>query len=124
METRLKIFRFNPDTDAVPHYEVHAVPWIEGLTLLAAIRQIYVTVDPTLAFRNYFCGRGLCGGCRVTVDGVVKRACHVVLASDQESLVEPLKNYPVIRDLVVDFGIKRTDPESGKEFDLKQGVTL
>jgi succinate dehydrogenase/fumarate reductase-like Fe-S protein len=48
----------------------------------------------------------------------------VVLASDQEYLVEPLKNYPVIRDLVVDFGIKRTDPESGKEFDLKQGVTL
>jgi succinate dehydrogenase/fumarate reductase-like Fe-S protein len=124
METRLRIFRFNPDTDAVPHYEGYAVPWIEGLTLLAAIRQIYATIDRTLGFRNYFCGRGLCGGCRVTVDGTAKRACHVVLVSDQEYLVEPLKNYPVIRDLVVDFGIKRTDPGSGKEFDLKQGVTL
>ena len=124
METRLRIFRFNPDTDAVPHYRVYTVPWIEGLTLLAAIRQIYATIDRTLGFRNYFCGRGLCGGCRVTVDGTAKRACHVVLVSDQEYLVEPLKNYPVIRDLVVDFGIKRTDPESGKEFDLKQGVTL
>ena len=124
METRLRIFRFNPDTDAVPHYEIYTVPWIEGLTLLAAIHQIYATIDPTLGFRNYFCGRGLCGGCRVTVDGAAKRACHVVLVSDQEYLVEPLKNYPVIRDLVVDFGIKRTDPESGKEFDLKQGVTL
>jgi len=124
METRLRIFRFNPDTDAVPHYRVYTVPWIEGLTLLAAIRQIYATIDRTLGFRNYFCGRGLCGGCRVTVDGTAKRACHVVLVSDQEYLVEPLKNYPVIRDLVVDFGIKRTDPGSGKEFDLKQGVTL
>lgn len=124
METRLRIFRFNPDTDTVPRYRVYTVPWIEGLTLLAAIRQIYATVDPTLGFRNYFCGRGLCGGCRVTVDGASKRACHVVLASDQEYLVEPLKNYPVIRDLVVDFGIKRIDPESGREFDLKQGVTL
>ena len=124
METRLRIFRFNPDTDAVPHYEVYTVPWIEGLTLLAAIHRIYATIDPTLGFRNYFCGRGLCGGCRVTVDGAAKRACHVVLVSDQEYLVEPLKNYPVIRDLVVDFGIKRTDPESGKEFDLKQGVIL
>ena len=124
METRLRIFRFNPDTDAVPHYEVYTVPWIEGLTLLAAIRQIYATIDRTLGFRNYFCGRGLCGGCRVTVDGTAKRACHVVLVSDQEYLVEPLKNYPVIRDLVVDFGVKRTDPESGKEFDLKQGVIL
>ncbi len=124
METRLKIFRFNPDTDAVPHYQIYSVPWTEGLTLLAAIRQVYATVDPSLAFRNYFCGRGLCGGCRVTVDGAAKRSCHVVLASDQEYLVEPLKNYPVIRDLVVDFGIKRTDPETGKEFDLKQGVSL
>jgi succinate dehydrogenase/fumarate reductase-like Fe-S protein len=124
METRLKIFRFNPDADTVPRYRVYTVPWIEGLTVLAAIRRIYATIDPTLAFRNYFCGRGLCGGCRVTVDGAVKKACHVVLASDQEYLVEPLKNYPVIRDLVVDFGIKRTDPASGKEFDLKRGVTL
>ncbi len=124
METRLKVFRFNPDTDTVPHYQIYSVTWTEGLTLLAAIRQVYATVDPSLAFRNYFCGRGLCGGCRVTVDGAAKRSCHVVLASDHEYLVEPLKNYPVIRDLVVDFGIKRTDPGSGKVFELKHGVTL
>jgi succinate dehydrogenase/fumarate reductase-like Fe-S protein len=39
-------------------------------------------------------------------------------------MVEPLKNYPVIRDLVVDFGKKRTDPESGREFHLKEGITF
>lgn len=124
METRLKIFRFNPDTDAVPYYTTYSLSWTEGLTLLAAIRMIYATMDPGLAFRNYFCGRGLCGGCRVTIDGTVKRSCHVILEAGREYVVEPLKNYPVIRDLVVDFGVTRFDPESGREFQLKEGVTL
>src|SRR5512139_3632868 len=124
METRLKIFRFNPDTDAVPHYEVYTVPWIEGLTLLAAVRQIYATVDPTLAFRNYFCGRGLCGGCRMTVDGAAKKSCHVVLEQGREYLVEPLRGFPVIRDLVVDFGMRRLDPDTGKEYSVREGVSL
>ena len=90
--------------------------------MLAAIRMIYATIDPSLAFRNYFCGRGLCAGCRVTVNGMVKRACHMILEAGSEYVVEPLKNYPVIRDLVVDFGVNRIDPESGREFQLKEGV--
>ena len=124
METRLKIFRFNPDIDAVPYYKTYTLPWTEGLTMLAAIRMIYATIDPSLAFRNYFCGRGLCAGCRVTVNGMVKRACHIILEAGNEYVVEPLKNYPVIRDLVVDFGVNRIDPESGREFQLKEGVIL
>jgi succinate dehydrogenase/fumarate reductase-like Fe-S protein len=123
METSFKIFRFNPDVDSIPYYISYTLPWTEGLTLLAAIRKIYRDVDPTLGFRNYYCGRGLCGGCSVTVDGVVKRACHLVLASGQEYLVEPLKNYPVIRDLVVDFGVKRTDPATGRKFDIREGTS-
>ena len=124
METRLKIFRFNPEIDSIPYYRTYTFPWTEGLTLLAALRMIYATIDPTLGFRNYFCGRGLCGGCRMNVDGTAKRACHVILESGREYIVEPLKNYPVIRDLVIDFGIQRFDPESGKEFHLSEGVML
>lgn len=124
MEIRLKIFRFNPETDAVPYYTTYSLAWTEGLTMLAAIRMIYATIDPSLAFRNYFCGRGLCAGCRVTIDGTVKRSCHVILEAGREYVVEPLKNYPVIRDLVVDFGAIRIDPESGKEIQLREGVTF
>jgi succinate dehydrogenase/fumarate reductase-like Fe-S protein len=123
LEIRLKIFRFNPDMDAVPYYKSYTLPWTEGMTMLAAIRMIYATVDPSLGFRNYFCGRGLCAGCRVTLDGTVKRACHAILEAGREYVVEPLKNYPVIRDLVVDFGLTRIDPETGREFHLREGVT-
>jgi len=124
MEVFLKVFRFNPTADAIPYFKRYALPWSEGLTLLAAIRQIYASMDQTLGFRNYYCGRGLCAGCRVTVDGSVKKACHVILEQEQEYLVEPLKGFPVIRDLVVDFGIKRNDCDSSRQFDLKQGSSL
>jgi succinate dehydrogenase/fumarate reductase-like Fe-S protein len=124
MQTRLRIFRFNPESDPAPSYRVYEVPWTEGLTLLAALRMIYGRIDRTLGFRNYFCGRGLCTGCRVTVDGTVKKACHVLLEAGREYLVEPIKNYPIIRDLVVDFGIHRSDPDTGKEFFVRQGTLL
>lgn len=124
METRLKIFRFNPEIDIIPYYSSYTLPWAEGFTMLAAIRMIYAAIDPSLGFRNYFCGRGLCAGCRVTIDGTAKRACHFILEAGREYVVEPLKNYPVIRDLVVDFGVTRTEPESGREFHLREGVVL
>jgi succinate dehydrogenase/fumarate reductase-like Fe-S protein len=124
MQVHLKTFRFNPDVDSVPYYQTYVVSWTEGLTLLNAVRGIYRTTDPTLAYRNYFCGRGLCGGCRMTVDGMAKKSCHVVLEPNREYVVEPLRSFPLIRDLVVDFGIRRLDRSSGKEFTLRQGISL
>lgn len=124
METRLKILRFDPELDTLPRYQLYTLPWMEGLSLLNAIRGIYRREDPNLAFRNYFCGRGLCGGCRMTVDGMAKKSCHVILEPDREYLVEPLRAFPVIRDLVVDFGIRRVDPVSGRELSVRHGVSL
>jgi len=124
IKTRLKVFRYDPDADPLPHYTMYEIPWREGLTLLAAIRHVYETQDPTLGFRNYFCGRGLCASCLMMVDGALKKSCHVVLEPGKEYLVEPAKGYPVIRDLVVDFGVKRGDPVTGKTYDIKSGVTF
>ncbi len=124
MDVSLKVFRFDPETDAVPHYTNYALPWTEGLTLLAAIRRIYETLDPSLGFRNYFCGRGLCSSCLMMVDGKSKHSCHVLLEPGREYLVEPLKDYPVIRDLVVDYGAKRTDPQTGKVYEIRCGASI
>ncbi|HWR28449.1 MAG TPA: 2Fe-2S iron-sulfur cluster-binding protein [Negativicutes bacterium] len=107
MKINLKVLRFNPEVDSLPYYQTYVLPWTEGLTLLKAVKKIYETIDPTLGYRNYFCGRGLCGSCVMTVDGVVKKSCHVVLEPGKEYLVEPAKNYPVIRDLVVEFGAQK-----------------
>lgn len=124
MQVHLKIFRFNPGADAAPYYTSYALPWTEGLTLLAAIRGIYASTDPTLAFRNYYCGRGLCGGCHMTVDGVIRKACHVVLEPKMEYTVDPLKGHPIIRDLVVDFGIRRRPADGERHIQIRQGTTI
>jgi succinate dehydrogenase/fumarate reductase-like Fe-S protein len=124
MTIDLKIFRFDPDEDAVPYYRTYTLPWTEGLTLLMAIRKVYETIDPTLAFRNYFCGRGLCSSCLMTVDGKLKKSCHVVLEAGREYLVEPAKGYPIIRDLAVDYGVKRSDPQSEKEYTVMSGTSI
>ncbi len=124
MDVQFKVFRFNPASDTVPYYTTYTLPWTEGLTLLAAIRKIYTDTDRSLAFRNYYCGRGLCNGCRVTVNGTVKKACHVVLEPRSEYTVEPLKGYPVIRDLVVDFGIRRVLALGEEQVEIRQGAVI
>jgi succinate dehydrogenase / fumarate reductase iron-sulfur subunit len=124
MQVHLKIFRFNPGIDVAPYYTTYELAWTEGLTLLAAVRKIYQSIDPTLAFRNYYCGRGLCGGCHMTVNGVIKKACHVVLEPRMEYKVEPLKGHPVIRDLVVDFGIRRLPADGERYIQIRQGAMI
>jgi succinate dehydrogenase/fumarate reductase-like Fe-S protein len=124
MTIDLNIFRFDPDTDSVPYYQTYTLPWTESLTLLMAVRKVYETMDPTLGFRNYFCGRGLCASCLMTVDGKTKKSCHIILEAGREYLVEPAKGYPIIRDLVVDYGVKRSDPNSDREFTIMSGTVV
>ena len=61
-------------------------------------------LDSTLAFR-VSCRAGICGSCAVRVDGRERLACQAPLSLLRgDSLrVEPLRNLPVLRDLVVDL---------------------
>ena len=45
------------------------------------------------------------------VDGKGQRTCSRVLHPGESILLEPMRGYPVIKDLVVDFGINITTPE-------------
>ena len=56
------------------------------------------------------------------MNGTVKKACHVVLEPRSEYTVEPLKGYPVIRDLVVDFGIRRVPARGEGLIEIRQGA--
>jgi fumarate reductase iron-sulfur subunit len=82
------------------------VPRQTSQTVLDVVTFIQRSLDPTLAYR-YACRVGMCGSCAMTVNGVPRWTCrtHVdkVLKKDGFS-VGPLKNLPVIRDLVTDMG--------------------
>jgi fumarate reductase iron-sulfur subunit len=81
------------------------VPRHPSQTVLDVVTYIQRRLDPTLAYR-YACRVGMCGSCAMTVNGVPRWTCrtHVdrVLKNDALS-VGPLKNLPVIRDLVTDM---------------------
>jgi fumarate reductase iron-sulfur subunit len=81
------------------------VPRHPSQTVLDAVTYIQRALDPTLAYR-YACRVGMCGSCAMTVNGVPRWTCrtHVdkVVRNDRVE-IGPLKNLPVIRDLVTDM---------------------
>ncbi len=106
----LKVFRYDPSTDHAPAYKRYEIPWREGLILLNALKDIRDNLDETLAFRDYCCGCSWCMSCLMMVNGKAQRACSKLLNPGERLLVEPMKGNPVIKDLVVDFGITMTTP--------------
>ena len=118
----LKIFRYDPATDQTPNYKTYEIPWQEGLLLLPAVKYIRDNIDETLAFRDYCCGCSWCMSCLMMVDGKGMRACSRVLHPGESILLEPMRGFPVIRDLAVDFGIIITTPEG--VFNKKEGTIL
>src|SRR5436853_4897651 len=81
------------------------VPRYPSQTVLDVVTHIQRHLDPTLAYR-YACRVGMCGSCAMTVNGVPRWTCrtHVDRVAKNENLeVRPLRNLPVIRDLVTDM---------------------
>lgn len=81
------------------------VPRHASQTVLDVVTHIQRVLDPTLAYR-FACRVGMCGSCAMTVNGVPRWTCrtHVDKVYEKERLeIAPLRNLPVIRDLVTDM---------------------
>ena len=87
-------------TSGISDYHFDCPP---QFTLIDCLDLISREFDPTLAFREN-CFSGVCGECGMRANGKDVLACKVRLDSFDaaEIVVEPLKNHPVIRDLVID----------------------
>ncbi len=73
--------------------------------MLDVVTHIQRELDPTLAYR-FACRVGMCGSCAMTVNGVPRWTCrtHVDKVSENQKItIGPLRNLPVIRDLVTDM---------------------
>ncbi|MGQ0652401.1 MAG: succinate dehydrogenase/fumarate reductase iron-sulfur subunit [Betaproteobacteria bacterium] len=81
------------------------VPRHPSQTVLDVVTYIQRALDPTLAYR-YACRVGMCGSCAMTVNGVPRWTCrtHVDKVVKGDAMeIAPLRNLPVIRDLVTDM---------------------
>ena len=107
---RLEVFRYSPDTDGEPRFQTYEVPFREDWVVLDALNYIKDEIDGTLTFR-WSCRMGVCGSCGMMVNGVPKLTCAAFLRDyyPHPIRVEPLENFPVLRDLVFrldDFLVK------------------
>jgi succinate dehydrogenase / fumarate reductase, iron-sulfur subunit len=99
-----RIRRFDPTTDAAPHWEDYRFPAPAGMTVLEGLRYIKEALSPTLAWRSS-CRMGVCGSCGMFINGRPRLACNTQISELEATLitVAPLPNFNIIRDLVPDL---------------------
>lgn len=100
---QFRIHRYNPDTTNKPKFVTYDVPYSDRQGVLDALHFIFQNIDSSLAYR-WNCRTGQCGSCAISINGVPGLACRTVVDPSQSYVLEPLPNFPVIRDLVVDLG--------------------
>ena len=97
MKISIKRYTTEPEVkEAIIEYEVDLV----DATLLAVLNEIKTKQDSSLSFASG-CRSSVCGSCSMRVNEKEVLACAYKVQDGD--LVEPLKNSPVIRDLVVDM---------------------
>ena len=90
-----KIFRYDPTVDEKPRYETVEVPFEKDMRVLDVLDYAVDNLGLGVGYR-WFCGVKRCGMCGVTVNGKAALACWE--AAKEEMVIEPLANFPVIRD--------------------------
>lgn len=100
-----------------------------GMVVLDAIHQIQAETEPTLACR-WNCKAGKCGSCSAEINGKPRLMCMTRLDSLDLSMpviVEPMKSFPHVKDLVTDvswnFEVKkRIKPFKPRKPDAPDGT--
>jgi succinate dehydrogenase / fumarate reductase, iron-sulfur subunit len=98
---RFRIWRGKAETGSFQEYDAEVG---EGMVVLDAIHQIQAEQCPDLAVR-WNCKAGKCGSCSAEINGVPSLMCMTRcgdLPPGETVVVEPMKAFPLVRDLVTD----------------------
>src|SRR6266581_2581450 len=100
----LEVLRYSPERDAEPSFQRYDVPLRKDWVVLDALNYIKDKVDGSLTFR-WSCRMGICGSCGMMVNGEPKLTCATFLADYAPApvRVEPLRYFPIVRDLVIEM---------------------
>ena len=99
----------------------------DGMVVLDAVHKIQADQAPDLACR-WNCKAGKCGSCSAEINGKPRLMCMSRLNSidlDEPVTVEPMRTFPIIKDLVTDVswnfrvkkGLKKFKPRAGRRAD-------
>ncbi|MGH7387766.1 MAG: succinate dehydrogenase/fumarate reductase iron-sulfur subunit [Candidatus Methylomirabilales bacterium] len=106
----LEVARYRPERESEPTLQSYEVPFRKDWVVLDALNYIKDKLDGSLSYR-WSCRMGVCGSCGMMVDGEPKLTCATFLSDYMPGpvRVEPLRYFPVVRDLVIemtDFMVK------------------
>ncbi|MGI6019955.1 MAG: succinate dehydrogenase/fumarate reductase iron-sulfur subunit [Lachnospiraceae bacterium] len=96
---KVYISRFDPCKDKEPHIECYDFDLYQGMSVLDVLNYIREEVDSTLIY-DHCCRNGHCGLCAVMVNKKAALSCR--RGAEDNMVIEPLRNFPVLRDLMFD----------------------
>ena len=128
----LEVTRYSPEIDEEPRSQPFEVPYREDWVILDALNHIKDQIDGSLSYR-WSCRMGICGSCGMMVNGEPTLTCAAFLHSYLPGPVriEPLRYFPVVRDLVIDMNdflvkLQKVNPwiDRDEEKPLEEGEYL
>ena len=102
---KLQVARYRPEQESEATFDQYDVPCPKEWVVLDGLNHVKDRIDGTLAYR-WSCRMGVCGSCGMMVNGEPKLTCATFLADYAPGPVriEPLRNFPIVRDLIIDIG--------------------
>ena len=100
-QVKFKIWRGDKESGEFKEYQTEVT---EGMVVLDAIHQVQAESANDLACR-WNCKAGKCGSCSAEINGMPKLMCMTRLNDmdlDEPISVEPMRAFPIIKDLVSD----------------------
>jgi fumarate reductase iron-sulfur subunit len=100
----LEVMRYRPEQETEPSFQSYEVPFHEDWVVLDALNYIKDRLDGSLSYR-WSCRMGVCGSCGMMVNGEPQLTCATFLSHCLPGpvRVEPLRYFPIVRDLVIDM---------------------
>jgi len=100
----LRISRYNPKINNESKFDEFKIPYQRWTTVLDAILEVKKHLDHSVAVR-YSCRQASCGSCGMKINGRPALACFTKISELNSDVItiEPMNNFPIIRDLAVSF---------------------
>jgi fumarate reductase iron-sulfur subunit len=99
----LEILRYIPGQHEKPEFQTFDIPYVEDWSILDALGYIKDELDASLAYR-WSCRMAVCGSCGMVFNGKPKLACETFVREyyPKTIRIEPLQNFSIERDLIID----------------------
>ncbi len=117
----LRIARSNPAEGQESSFSEFQIPVQKWTTVLEAILYAKQNFDHSVAVR-YSCRQASCGSCGMKINGRPALACYTKISELNSNIitVEPMNNFPIIRDLAVDFKQLISNHKKMKPFIIRE----